>query len=484
MRSSFNLRLLAIFFLLVLIVRCQQRPVEELSSERPVNSNGSEGEVKPKKRVRFAVPESTNGQDSMESNKIAKQQENTQPNEAPNEAPQLEKENINSFYDTTANNNQEELPPPPIDELLTPPVPPMNLPKESKNQLLEEESTNHEESIKELEEIPIITKEEQTTHTTDNKQEKETPPEVSTPPPFPYIENEIPEPLTTKNNPTTIAESEGEPKKDFPTIAQLNVDLGIDISHISIARLEEKGIPTLKNELEKIQQAYEAVKQAFTAKDLTEDAKSRLNEEAFRLNKPRKLYYDFVKAKIKKQKEDLLEDIHRKLEAKQDELIKIKQDMENGESTTMEELSKKISDTQAELEQLNSQKPKISQFKGDLIAFNKAKQESETQIDKKGAALKVLQKQQDSITQQLNIQILKFEELEREIASLLKEEPKKIEDIFNKQIQVFEDIFNKQASPKNKDLVGSMFGNMATKISQLQHQERKEEKMRSDEEWD
>ncbi len=469
MRSSFNLRLLAICFLLVLIIGCQQRPLEELPLERPVNDPE---EVKPKKRVRFAVPESTTGQDSGESNKIAKQPENTQPNKAP----QLEKENTNSFDGTTtANNNQEELPPPPIDELLTPPVPPM----EGKNQSLEE-STNQGESRNTLQDIPIINKgkEEPNIYTTDNEQEKDTPPEVIIPPPFPYIENEMPELWLTKNNPTTIAESEGEPKKDFPTIAQLNVDLGIDISHIGIARLEDKGIPTLKNEFGKIQQAYEAVKQAFAANDLTEDAKSRLTEELFRLNKPRKLYYEFIKAKIQKQKEDLLEDIHRKLEAKQNEFIKIKQDMENAESTTMEDLSKKISDTQAELEQLNSQKPKFSQFSGNLQAFNKAKQEAEAQIDKKETELKALKKQESSINQKLNIQVLKSSDVEREIVRL-KEEPKKIEDSFNNQIQDLEDIFNKQTNSK-KDVVSSMFGNMATKISQLQEEEEEE----NNGEWD
>jgi hypothetical protein len=471
MRSSFDLRLFAIFFLLVLIVGfgCERRPGEELTLEGL--DNAMKEVESPKKQVRFA-PEPTDQSNS----KISRENGILEPKRNPQPQPQTEEginnfqdtigsdqknvpydgrgeeskgtqkkdeskeeDNTNNFQDTSTANTEQEglLPPPPIcDELLPPPVPPMDL-EASTEPLLEEGNTQDE-----------------STFINNNGQEENTPPKVPTPPPSPSKKRKTPEPCPNQ----------------FPTIDKLNKALGVDISSINVATLEEKGVPTLEDEFKKIQQAYETVKKASVASNIAEDAKSRLNKEEFLLNGPRNMYHEVLKAKVKQQKEALLADVPRQLETKQEELIKIKQDIENGERTTMEDLSKKISHAQAELEKLNSQKPKVSQFKNNVQAFNKARQESETKIEEKQTELKALQKQESIIKQQVSIQALKSNDLEREIAQL-KEEPKKIEERFNKQIQDLDRSFGKQTNSEEK----SLWESTAEKIFQVQEEEEEEE---------
>lgn len=479
MRSSFNLQLLVVSFLFVLIIGCSQQPIEESSSS--LNPDNSE-KIKPTKKVQFVdTPELILEKYSGEYSQMDEQWEDTS---YPTRDPQPRgEEGSGSSQDTTnkeqdqedvpppteeiitpsvINKDQKDVPPPPPDELFTPPVPPMT-PKKDQGQLVEEESTNQEESEEDLQDTA-------TELEWNTVEVSPTPP----PSPFSYDESKVPkeeqkESITLKMNtppPPPVLESKVVAKKDFPTIAQLNIDLGIDISHIDTVALEQKSIPTLESEFKKIQEAYETVKQTSTASNIAEDTKSLRNEELFRLNKPRKMYYEFIKDKIKKQKQDLLENAKKELQVKQDQLIKIQQDIEHGEVSTMGDLSEKIKEEQAAYEQLRSKAPKFSKYKdkGGIPAFNAAKQKSEKEIDEKEKELNTLKNQESSIKQKLSIQVAELNSLEREIAKL-KKEPQRIEERFNKQIQDLEYIFDKKTKV---DLVSSMLGNMDKSISQIE----------------
>lgn len=466
MRSLFDSRLVAIFLSVILMIGCERRPREEVYVKGP---NNNLEEARPNKKVRFDVSESTTEKNSSRQNRLQPKKDAELP------IKELTQDTINQ-----EDSNQEswELPPiPPMDQLPLP-IPPITFPKEATNQL---------PSLKEIppyQENTNIFQKVFDTVTADHAQQKDTIPEKIASDLSSNEEEEIPKPWPARaeNNPRKVEEIESVPQEVFPTMTQLNMSLGIDVASININNLNVKDIPALQFEFEKIQQAYEAVKQAFNVKDITEDSKSRLSEEAFQLNKPRKAYYECLKAKAKKQKENLLREVEDKLKDKQDKLIQVKQDIEQGGKTTMEELSTKIIGVEKELEQLRSQTPKFSQFAGNLLAFNKAKQESEAKIEQKGTELQGLKKKEISIKQTLNSQILESNNLEREIAALNKE-PKQIEQHFNQQIQAFQHIFDGQTTSK-KDVVRDMVSSLGIKISQVQAKSKEEEAIRPDLEWE